>query len=104
MADRQKPGRAALGDLRDHAVAVRPEEADAGALVPRALVARAFGEGAGQAVGLKKGADDYLTKPFNLEELLLRVEKLIEKNKKIIMEFSNLVQMISHYHRYMLYR
>jgi two-component system alkaline phosphatase synthesis response regulator PhoP len=33
--------------------------------------------------GLKKGADDYLTKPFNLEELLLRVQKLIEKNKRL---------------------
>ncbi len=33
--------------------------------------------------GLKKGGDDYLTKPFNLEELLLRIEKLIDKNKKI---------------------
>jgi two-component system alkaline phosphatase synthesis response regulator PhoP len=33
--------------------------------------------------GLKRGADDYLTKPFHLEELLLRVEKLIEKNRKL---------------------
>ena len=36
-----------------------------------------------RVLGLKKGADDYLTKPFNLEELLLRVSKLIDKNKKL---------------------
>jgi two-component system, OmpR family, alkaline phosphatase synthesis response regulator PhoP len=33
--------------------------------------------------GLKKGGDDYLTKPFNLEELLLRVQKLLSKSEKI---------------------
>jgi len=39
--------------------------------------------GADRVEGLKKGGDDYMTKPFNLEELLLRVDKLIVKNKKI---------------------
>lgn len=33
--------------------------------------------------GLRKGGDDYLSKPFNLEELLLRVSKLIVKNKRM---------------------
>ncbi|RYZ16252.1 MAG: response regulator transcription factor, partial [Chitinophagaceae bacterium] len=33
--------------------------------------------------GLKRGADDYLTKPFNLEELVLRVRKLISKSQRI---------------------
>lgn len=33
--------------------------------------------------GLKLGADDYLTKPFHLEELMLRVHKLIDKNRRI---------------------
>ncbi|MDX2047286.1 MAG: response regulator transcription factor [Chitinophagaceae bacterium] len=47
------------------------------------LMLSAKSSSADRVLGLKKGADDYLTKPFNLEELLLRVQKLIEKNKML---------------------
>ncbi|MBC7426221.1 MAG: response regulator transcription factor [Bacteroidia bacterium] len=44
------------------------------------LFLSAKGSAEDRVMGLKKGADDYLTKPFNLEELLLRVKKLIARN------------------------
>lgn len=47
------------------------------------LILSAKDSSADRVTGLKKGADDYLTKPFNLEELLLRVAKLIKKNKRL---------------------
>ena len=48
------------------------------------LILSAKNSSADRVTGLKKGADDYLTKTFNLEELLLRVQKLIDKNKRIL--------------------
>lgn len=47
------------------------------------LILSARSTSADKVLGLKKGADDYLTKPFDLEELLLRIQKLIRKNKII---------------------
>ncbi len=44
------------------------------------LILSAKNTSANKVQGLKLGADDYMTKPFNLEELLLRVGKLIQKS------------------------
>lgn len=47
------------------------------------LILSARNASSDRILGLQKGADDYLTKPFNIEELLLRIKKLIEKHQKL---------------------
>jgi signal transduction histidine kinase/DNA-binding response OmpR family regulator/ligand-binding sensor domain-containing protein len=37
--------------------------------------------------GLRTGADDYLTKPFNTEELLARMENLVELRRKLLHQY-----------------
>ncbi|HSK12012.1 MAG TPA: response regulator transcription factor [Phnomibacter sp.] len=47
------------------------------------LILSARNSSADRVTGLRKGADDYLTKPFELEELLLRVANLVQKGQVI---------------------
>ncbi|MEP7265416.1 MAG: response regulator transcription factor [Bacteroidota bacterium] len=54
--------------------AIRLENAD----IP-ILMLTAKNSSSDRVNGLRKGADDYLTKPFNLEELLLRIQNLLKR-------------------------
>jgi DNA-binding response OmpR family regulator len=64
------PGKPGLEVLRDWR---------AGALATPVLVLTARDSWAERIEGLKAGADDYLTKPFHPEELLLRIQALLRR-------------------------
>jgi two-component system, OmpR family, alkaline phosphatase synthesis response regulator PhoP len=51
---------------------------DAGLITP-ILLLTARGQTADKVKGLKTGADDYVTKPFNMRELMARVEALMRR-------------------------
>lgn len=51
------------------------------------LTARA--DQASRIEGLKTGADDYLVKPFNTEELVVRVQNLVNQRKSLIEKFQH---------------
>ena len=48
------------------------------------IITSAKGTSTDRINGLKLGADDYIVKPFNLEELLLRIGKLIDRPKQVV--------------------
>lgn len=47
----------------------------------RVIIVSAKDSPADRVTGLKKGADDYINKPFNLEELYIRMENLLGQTK-----------------------
>ncbi len=47
------------------------------------ILLTAKGEVENRIQGLELGADDYLSKPFEPKELLLRIKNIVQKNKKI---------------------
>ena len=75
MLDVALPGRSGLDVCRD----LRREGVDTPILM---LTARA--DLTDKVVGLKLGADDYLTKPFEMMELLARVEALLRRSGRAL--------------------
>lgn len=48
------------------------------------LMLTAKTESGDKVKGLEKGADDYMTKPFHLQELLLRVKGMLKDRKSVV--------------------
>lgn len=58
------------------------------------ILLTAKSEQADKIEGLKQGADDYLTKPYDAKELQVRIENLISIRKKLQLKYGNVQQTV----------
>jgi two-component system alkaline phosphatase synthesis response regulator PhoP len=63
---------------RKNGFSICRELREAGLITP-VLMLTALGQTPDKVAGLKIGADDYVTKPFNMQELMARVEALLRR-------------------------
>ncbi|MCB9304948.1 MAG: response regulator, partial [Lewinellaceae bacterium] len=52
------------------------------------ILLTAKADAASKIAGLRRGADAYLAKPFDREELLVRLAKLVERQQRMVAYFS----------------
>ena len=52
------------------------------------IILSAKGTSTDRITGLKSGANDYLSKPFEMEELILRIQNLVQRGPSIQKEFN----------------
>jgi len=84
VLDIMMPGKTGLEFTKDHKNKINTP----------ILLLTAKGEPSERVAGLEIGADDYLTKPFEPKELILRINNLLSKTKSLqikrVIEFGNI--------------
>lgn len=75
LLDIRMPGRDGLAILRDLRTQPHP---------PAVLMMTAFGTSAAAIEAMALGAFDYLTKPLNVEELLIQLERAVESRRRLL--------------------